>query len=154
MERGIDLFKGINDVTVAVTNVEEAASRLGPALGATPSEPEVLRDPGIEAIFSSIRLGDQSLTLMQDSSGSGPVAKFLNTRGEGLYSIIVEVSNLDAAIAHMHSAGVDFVEDEPRVLTNYEHRGFVYPEITVAWVHPKSTHGILMELQEFPDTEA
>jgi len=141
------LFLGMRSTCVAVRDVEKAAERLGRAFQVEPEATSQNSDDDVEARFSSVALGDEKLVLMEDLTGKGPVARFIENRGEGLFSILVQVSDVNKAMAHMQAEGFSFVEPEPRPLDETDDDGNPI-RIDVAWVHPKDSHGLLIELQQ------
>ncbi|HTU15261.1 MAG TPA: VOC family protein [Solirubrobacterales bacterium] len=141
------LFLGMRSTCVAVRDVEKAAERLGRAFQAVPEATTQNSDDEVEARFSSIDIGAEQLVLMEDLTGKGPIARFIESRGEGLFSILVQVSDVKKAMAHMQSEGFSFVEPEPRPLDEQDENGNPI-RVDVAWVHPKDSHGLLIELQQ------
>jgi len=90
------------------------------------------------AFFS---LGESRIELLQPLSPDSTVAKFLETRGEGIQHLAVKVKNVEATLEEFKSKGVVLIDEKPRtgVLGN-----------KMAFVHPKSTRGVLLELVEKP----
>ena len=112
--------------------------------------PIVVADiPGVEMRFTWVHVGDQSINLYQDLGDRGPVARAIKRNGEGLYNVMLEVDDIPAALEPLRAAGVEFVEPEPRVLTNGNHGGRAYDRHRVMWTHPRSLHGMLVEIQDF-----
>lgn len=138
-----------NGICVAVQDLDATAAKFAAAFGQPAGDAELDESPGVEAVFRTIDLGGFELNLMADSSGTGPVARFLGRRGEGLYSLLVEVDDLTATVQCMRDAGVSFVEDEPRRITHLENGQT--REVDVAWTRPNSFGGLLVELQQYVD---
>ena len=92
------------------------------------------------AAIVSFRLGDTSLELLEPRDPDSPVAKFLARRGPGIHHVCFRVPDLDSALARCRAAGFRLVDETPR-------RGAGGRRI--AFVHPKSTSGVLLELTEF-----
>jgi methylmalonyl-CoA/ethylmalonyl-CoA epimerase len=86
-----------------------------------------------------IPVGDSSIELLQDVSGSSSIKKFLDNNGEGIHHIAFEVDDIEQAVAELKEKGVKLVDEQPRPGAHGMH---------VAFMHPKATHGILMELVE------
>jgi len=84
-----------------------------------------------------ISVGDSSLELLQDVSGSSGVKKFLENNGEGIHHIAFEVDDIEQAVAELREKGVKLIDEKPRAGAH---------GMTVAFMHPKGTHGVLMEL--------
>lgn len=142
------LFLGMRKTCLAVRDVEAAAERFGRAFGVTPKPVAANQDPGVTAKFSSVRIGDQSLVLMEDLRPDGAINRFIERRGEGLFSVLVQVSDVEAAMAHMREQGFGFVEDRPRRLDERDDDGNPV-HVDVAWLHPRDAHGLLIEFQQF-----
>jgi methylmalonyl-CoA/ethylmalonyl-CoA epimerase len=84
-----------------------------------------------------IPVGDSSIELLQDVSGSSSIKKFLDNNGEGIHHIAFEVDDIEQAVAELKEKGVRLIDEKPRPGAHGMH---------VAFMHPKATHGILMEL--------
>jgi methylmalonyl-CoA/ethylmalonyl-CoA epimerase len=84
-----------------------------------------------------IPVGDSSIELLQDASGSSPIAKYLEKKGEGIHHIAFEVDDIVQAVAELKERGIKLIDETPR-------RGA--HGMSVAFLHPKGTHSILMEL--------
>lgn len=80
--------------------------------------------------------GDTHIELLEPTSPDSPVAKFIESRGEGVHHLALEVENLEAALAEAKSRGLRLIDETPRIGA----RG-----IKIAFVHPKSTGGVLLE---------
>jgi len=144
-----DLSFSIQEVVVASNDVEAAAKRFGDALGAPVDDRVSYPQAGIEIDMTGVWVGDFRIAFVQDSSGSGPVSRFLERRGEGLYELCLRTNDLEAAIERMKAAGMRFTSEEPHVLRDYEWRGEVFSEVRIAFVHPASASGALIELQQW-----
>ncbi len=122
-------------VGVAVTSLAEALPFYRDVLGLVPGSPESADGANI----ISLRFGDVDVELLEPVDPASPVAKFLARRGPGIHHICYRVPDLDAAIARCRAAGYRLIDDTPR-------RGVGGHRI--AFLHPKATHGILLELTE------
>lgn len=144
-----DLAFSIQEIVVAVNEIEPAATRLGEAMEAEIDDLVSYPQSGIEIEMGGVWVGDFHIALVKDLSGSGPVSKSIKKRGEGLYEVCLRTADLPAAIEHMKSKGIRFVSEEPHVLRNYEWRGEIFSAVRVVFVHPGSSHGVLIELQQW-----
>jgi hypothetical protein len=99
--------------------------------------------------MGGIWVGDFHIGLVNDPSGEGPVGRFLSKRGEGVYEVNVTTNDLPAAIEHMKSKGMRFVDEEPKVLRNYDWNGEIFSELRIVWVDPATSHGVLIEVGEW-----
>jgi len=122
-------------VGIAVTSITEALSFYRDVLGVSPGRPETLDG----ATIVSLDVGGVDVELLEPSDPDSPVAKFLAKRGPGIHHISYRVSDLDAALERCRTAGYQLVDQTPR-------RGAGGRRI--AFVHPKTTNGILLELTE------
>ncbi len=126
----------IDHIGVAVRSLA-AASRLYETLGLDVSAPERLSDNGVTAAF--VAVGTTRIELLEPLGPDGPIARFLERRGEGIHHIAFAVRDLPAALDHARSAGFTAIDAAPR-------RGAHGSRI--AFLHPKDTHGVLIELVE------
>jgi len=125
----------IAHVGIAVSSIAEALPFYRDVLGLAPGQPE--RADG--ATIVSLHFGDVDVELLEPQNPASPVAKFLAKRGPGIHHVCYRVPDLDAALERCRTAGYQLVDATPR-------RGAGGKRI--AFVHPKSTNGILLELTE------
>ena len=122
-------------VGIAVTSITEALPFYRDVLGLTPGHPETADG----ARIVSLHFGPVDVELLEPSDPTSPIAKFLAKRGPGIHHVCYRVPDLDAALARCKTAGYRLVDEKPR-------RGAGGRRI--AFLHPKSTNGILLELTE------
>jgi len=122
-------------VGIAVTSITEALSFYRDVLGVSPRRPETLDG----ATIVSLDVGGVDVELLEPSDPDSPVAKFLAKRGPGIHHICYRVPDLDTALERCRTAGYQLVDATPR-------RGAGGRRI--AFVHPKTTNGVLLELTE------
>ena len=84
-----------------------------------------------------IPVGDSSVELLQDVSGSSAIGKYLEKKGEGIHHIAFEVDDIHQAVAELKEKGIKLIDETPREGAH---------GMTIAFLHPRGTHGILMEL--------
>ena len=125
----------IAHVGIAVPDLEQALPFYREVLGLEPHAPETADG----ATILSLPFGDTEVELLAPDSPDGPIAKFLARRGPGIHHICYRVPDLDAALAACRRAGYDLIDETPR-------SGAAGRRI--AFVHPKATAGILLELTE------
>jgi methylmalonyl-CoA/ethylmalonyl-CoA epimerase len=82
-------------------------------------------------------IGDSSIELIQDVSGASAIGKFVEKNGEGIHHIAFEVDDINQAVAELKERGVKLIDEKPRSGAH---------GMSIAFMHPKATHGILMEL--------
>lgn len=119
----------------AVQNLETALAFYRDVLGLEPAEPESVDG----ATIASLKLGEVEIELMQPSAPDGPIARFIEKRGPGIHHVCIRVPDLDAALANCRGAGYELVDDRPRTGVGGRR---------VAFLHPRSTSGILLELTD------
>ena len=126
----------IDHVGVAVKDINAALKFFQEVFGAPPAEIESLPDQGVRAVL--IQVGQTRLELLEPLSDDSPVGRFVARRGEGLHHLALNVPGLAATLIKLEEHGVDLVDREPR-------EGL--PGM-IAFLHPRSTFGILTELVE------
>lgn len=125
----------IAHVGVAVEDLEAAVGFYRDVLGVEPHPPETVDG----ATIISLPFGEAEVELLTPQTPDGPIARFLARRGPGIHHICYRVPDLDAALAACRAAGYRLIDETPRV--GAEGR-------RIAFVHPKATAGILLELTE------
>lgn len=126
----------IAHIGVAVTSVETALGFYRTVLGIEPhADPEV-KDG---ARIVSLPFGDSDVELLEPVMAESPIARFLARRGPGIHHVCYRVDDLPAALARAADAGYELVDQQPRVGAGGRR---------IAFLHPKSTSGILIELTE------
>lgn len=131
------MIKKIDHIGIAVNSLEESLSFYEDALGLKVENIEEVPDQKVKVGFLDI--GGVHLELLEPSSQDGPVAKFIEKRGEGIHHIAILVDNIEESIELMKDKGVKLIDESPRKGAGGS---------KMAFVHPKSTHGILLELYE------
>jgi methylmalonyl-CoA/ethylmalonyl-CoA epimerase len=129
-------IKKIDHVAVAVPSIDEALAKYRAAFGLTVAERELVASQKTEAAL--LPIGDGNLELIEPKGNDG-LQKFLDRRGPGLHHVAVEVEGIEDALAFLKSLGVPLIDEAPRAGA----RGH-----KVAFVHPKATGGVLIELVE------
>jgi len=127
----------IHHVALVVNDIDEALEFWRDGLGLKVASVEDVPDQKATVAFLSA--GDQELELVKPTDEQSGTARFLNERGPGMHHICLEVSDLASSLEHLRSMGVELINDEP-----IEGAGGKL----IAFVHPKSTHGVLVELCE------
>ena len=125
----------IAHVGVAVTDLSEAVGFYRDVLGLEPSPPQTA--DGAQIV--SVTMGDVEVELLTPESPEGPIAKFLAKRGPGIHHICYRVPDLEQALARCREHGYRLVDEAPRAGAGGRR---------VAFIHPKATSGILLELTE------
>ena len=130
-------LKKVHHIGIAVKSLDEALKFFSDVLGLEVERTVVVEEQGMKAAW--LRIGDVLLELMEPLGPEGPVAKFLSKRGEGVHHVAFLVDDMGAVAEALRRAGAVLVYEEPRV----SHDGSKYN-----FIHPKSAHGVLVELRE------
>ncbi|HKQ58709.1 MAG TPA: methylmalonyl-CoA epimerase [Candidatus Eisenbacteria bacterium] len=126
---------GLSHIAIAVRDADALAATLVSALGGVRGEEEMLDGGALRVVF--VRLGPVTFELLEPRSPDHTVAKFLEKRGEGLHHVSLEVGDLDQALAGARASGVKLIDETPRPGAH---------GTRVAFLHPKSLGGVLLEL--------
>ena len=127
----------VDHIGIAVTNLEEAKKFYTEMLGMKATGEEVVEEQKVKVCF--IPTGDSELELLESTSPDGPIAKYIEKNGgrNGIQHVALRVDNLEQAIADLMAKGVRMIDEKPR----YGAGGS-----SIAFVHPKATGGVLVEL--------
>lgn len=126
------MLKKLNHIGICVKNVEQAAKLWTEVFGAQAKPPITEGDMKIVMI----PLGDILVELIAPVGDRGMMARFLEKRGEGLHHLCFEVENIYSAMKELAAEGMELIDKEPREGA----------EGKIAFLHPKSTHGVLTEI--------
>lgn len=127
----------VDHIGIAVKDLEQAKKFYTEVLGMTVLGEETVEQQKVKVCF--IPCGDSEVELLESTSPDGPIAKFIEKNGEGIQHLALRVDNIEAAIADLKAKGVRMIDETPR----YGAGG-----AQIAFVHPKATGGILLELSE------
>ncbi len=133
----------LSHVAIATPDADALTETLAAALGAKRGKEEVLDQGALRVLF--VRLGPLTLELLEPCGADQTVARFLEKRGPGLHHVSLEVADLEGALERCREAGVQLIDESPR------------PGATgtrVAFLHPRSLGGVLVELVERPRAAA
>lgn len=125
----------IAHVGVAVADLDAALAFYREVLGLSPHPPETADG----ATIVSLPMGESEVELLAPADPSSPIARFLEKRGPGIHHICYRVPDLDAALAACRAAGYRLVDEVPRIGAGGRR---------IAFLHPKGTGGVLLELTE------
>jgi methylmalonyl-CoA/ethylmalonyl-CoA epimerase len=135
--RGV--VRGLHHVAIAVKSLAEARPAYEQALGLSATAPEFVPDQRVNVLV--LYAGTQRIELVEPASPDSPITKFLEKNGGGIHHLAWHVDDVAAAIAHLKAQGVRMIDEAPRPGAH---------GTTIAFVHPKSTGGVLMELVQEP----
>lgn len=125
----------INHIGIAVGKIDEALGFWERALGLSNVHTETVDEQKVRVAM--LPLGESRIELLEPTSDDSPVSKFLAKRGGGIHHIAIEVEDIEAALLKLKSSGVRLIDEHPRVGAE---------GCLVAFVHPASTNGVLLEV--------
>ena len=131
------LFGRIDHVGVAVSDLDEAVSLYREKFQMAEQHRETVEEQGVEAVLFEV--GDGHVELIRPLSAESGVQRWIDKNGPGLHHVAYACSDIDAALGEVRDAGLRLIDEQPR-------RGI--RNSRVAFVHPKSTGGVLTELVE------
>jgi methylmalonyl-CoA/ethylmalonyl-CoA epimerase len=131
------MFGLIDHVGVAVEDLESALALYEGAFGMPVAHRETVADQGVEAVLLDV--GDCHVELLRPLGEDTAVGKFLARRGPGLHHVAYRVDDIDAALAELRERGLELIDSEPRIGIRRSR---------VAFLHPRSTGGVLTEIVE------
>lgn len=129
----------IDHLGIAVKDLARAEPLFEALLGSASKGREVVASEGVEVSF--FQVGESRIELLQATGPDSPIARAIEKRGEGVHHVCLAVDDIEAEVARLRAAGFQFVGDAPRPGAG-GHR--------VAFIHPRSAGGILVELSEGP----
>lgn len=127
----------IDHIAIAVHSLEEALKVYRDLLGLELKGVEQVPEQGVRIAF--LPVGESRIELLEPLSAESPVAKFLEKRGEGIHHICFEVEDLEKTLQDLANKGVKLIDEQPRIGAHGR---------KMAFVHPKSLHGVLLELYQ------
>ena len=125
----------INHLGIATKGIDEALKFWGDALGLENVHTETVEDQKVRVAM--LPIGDTRIELLEATSDDSPIAKFIEKRGGGIHHIAVEVENIEASLAKLKAEGMRLIDETPRIGAE---------NCLVAFVHPSSANGVLLEL--------
>jgi len=129
------MFARIDHIGVAVESIDDALALYEATYGMELVHREVVAEQGVEAVLLDV--GENHVELLQPLGPETPVGKFLDKRGPGIHHVAYQVPDIEAALAALKAQSVRLIDETPRVGI----RGSL-----VAFVHPKSSGGVLTEI--------
>ena len=129
----------IDHIGIATRGIEDAMTFYRDALGLDVTDPEEVAEQKVRIAMLSI--GESRIELLEATSADSPISKFLEKRGPGIHHIAVRVDDIRVALANLREKGARLIDEEPRTGAG---------GCLVAFVHPSSTGGVLLELVQNP----
>jgi methylmalonyl-CoA/ethylmalonyl-CoA epimerase len=128
----------IDQIAIAVEDLDAAVEYFGRAFGIVPNARHVSEADGVEEVMLDV--GGVAIQLLQATGPDTTVARFIARQGPGLHHIGFAVPSVSDALDHLRDEGVQLIDQVPRPSADGSHE--------IAFVHPKSTFGVLVELVE------
>ena len=127
----------IDHIGIAVKDIEESLKFYRDQLGMEVTGMEEVAEQKVKVAF--LPVGESKIELLQSTDPEGAIAKFIDSKGEGIQHVALRVDNIREKLAELKAQGVRLIDEEPR-----DGAGGAQ----IAFIHPKSTGGILLELCE------
>jgi methylmalonyl-CoA/ethylmalonyl-CoA epimerase len=131
------VFGRIDHIGVAVEDLDAAIELYNQKFEMTEQHREVVEEQGVEAVL--LEIGEGHVELLKPLGPDTAVGKFLASKGPGLHHVAYQTTDIDAALEQMKAAGLQLIDETPRIGI----RGS-----RVAFLHPKATGGVLTEIVE------
>lgn len=127
----------IDHIGIAVKNLDETLKFYEEVLGIKCEGTEVVESQKVKTAF--LPIGDTEVELLESTDKDGAIAKFIEKRGEGIQHIAYRVENIEKALEEVKEKGIRLIDEKPRSGAG---------GAKIAFLHPKSTYGVLIELCE------
>ncbi|MFY9499358.1 MAG: methylmalonyl-CoA epimerase [Tepidanaerobacteraceae bacterium] len=131
------MIQKIDHLGIAVKSIDAAMKVYTDILGLKVTGIETVEEQKVKTAF--IPVGESKIELLESTSPDGPIAKFIEKRGEGIQHIALRVDNLEAKLKELKEKGVRLIDENPRIGAG---------GAKIAFIHPKDTKGVLIELCE------
>ena len=127
----------VDHIGIAVKSIEECKKLYVDVLGLTHLGSETVTEQKVTTAFFPV--GDTELELLESTAPDGPIGKYIEKKGEGVQHIALRVENIEEALAELKAKGVKLIDETPRIGAG---------GAKIAFLHPKSTFGVLVEISE------
>lgn len=127
----------IDHLGIAVNSIEQGKNFWTAALGLRFEGSETVEEQRVTTAFFPV--GESEVELLESTSPDGPVAKYIDKKGEGIQHVAFRVENLEEALSELKKKGIRLIDEKPRIGAG---------GAKIAFLHPKSTNGVLVELCE------
>ena len=127
----------IDHLGIAVNSIEQAQSFWTDVLGLPFEGSETVETQKVTTAFYPV--GGSEVELLESTAPDGPVAKYIEKRGQGIQHVAFRVESIEEALAELKAKGVQLIDQTPRIGAG---------GARIAFLHPKATHGVLVELCE------
>jgi methylmalonyl-CoA/ethylmalonyl-CoA epimerase len=127
----------IDHLGIAVNSIEDGKNFWTDALGLEFEGSETVEEQKVTTAFFPV--GESEVELLESTAPDGPIAKFLEKKGQGIHHVAFRVDNVEEALAELKEKGIRLIDEKPRMGAG---------GAKIAFLHPKATNGILVELCE------
>lgn len=131
------MIEKIDHIGVAVKSIQESMKVYTEILGLEITEIETIEEQKVKTAF--IPIGESEIELLESTADDGPIAKFIEKHGEGVQHIALRVNNIDQKLEELKQKDVKLIDEKPRIGAG---------GAKIAFIHPKDTKGVLIELCE------
>jgi methylmalonyl-CoA/ethylmalonyl-CoA epimerase len=131
------MIKGLDHVAIAVSRIADALQIYEKTLGLRLEDTKLVEQQKVK--IAILRAGKTKIELVEPADSESSVAKFIENRGEGIHHIAIEVSNIEEHIKELKKKGIAMIDEKPRPGAEAK---------KIAFIHPKSTRNVLLELVE------
>ncbi len=125
----------IEHIGIAVTNLDAAIQTYSELLGTPCYKLEAVESEGVKTAF--FQVGESKIELLEATNDDSPIAKFIAKKGEGIHHIAFDVANIEESMSDLRAKGFQLLNESPKKGADNK---------LVAFVHPKSSNGVLVEL--------
>ncbi len=132
----------IDHIAIASDDIDDAQNFFNKLLGLEIDDRETVDDQKIRTDIYA--LGASNIEVMEPTADDSPISKFLAKRGEGIHHICFEVDDIHQTLHELKSRGIQLIDEQPRTGAGGK---------LIAFLHPKSTHGVLIELSQPAETK-
>ena len=130
----------IDHIGIATKSIDDVIEFYRDALGLAVSEPEIVEEQRVRVVM--LPVGKSRFELLEATSNDSPISKFIEKRGPGIHHVAIQVDDIRAALDRLREKGAKLIDEEPRTGAG---------GCLVAFVHPSSTGGVLLELVQSND---
>jgi methylmalonyl-CoA/ethylmalonyl-CoA epimerase len=130
-------IKKIDHLGIAVNGIDDACTFWRDILGLPLEGTETVTTQKVTTAFMPV--GESEVELLESTAPDGPVAKFIESKGQGVHHVAFRVENIEEALAELKAKGVRLIDETPRIGAG---------GAKIAFLHPKATGGVLVELCE------
>lgn len=131
------MIKSLNHIGIAVNDLEQSIEKFKAILNITDVHYETVEEQKVN--IASFKVGEVAIELTAPTAPDSPIAKFIEKRGEGIHHIAFETIGIEDELSRLGNSGIQLINQKP---TEGAH------DMKIAFLHPKSTNGVLIELCE------